>query len=266
MNSAMNSGLNSAMNSAMNSGMNSAINSVVASASHSAARPGLRISRTSRQTRSTSCAQIPVCPTRCPTSGTQVDLVLPKYVTMQGQFWTITDDSGNEQTVTINESGNNVVYRILMGTALACADRAFHPLFLSPTPLKSTTGVAPLRDRLRYMCIKFKDANTCAVNVGRLLPVALCRGHQGCVQRHERQPDQCKLPLADLVLRQGHAGPRGRRLRHQGLLPAHLHRQSLTWGDLTYSYHFEFDKGLGAIGERIPRGSRMAIRSTTNGT
>jgi hypothetical protein len=82
----------------------------------------------------------------------------------------VTDTSGRELSVTINEDATNVAYRILTGTAIACADRGFHPIFLSPTPAASTAPLRPYESDLRYMCIRFKDPHTCALNADGTCP------------------------------------------------------------------------------------------------
>src|SRR5262249_7106509 len=132
-------------------------------------------------------------------------------------FEVLTDVSGNELTITVDENGTSVVYRVLAGVGLACADKAYRPLFLSPTP-GGTRTLRSYETDLRYMCIRFKDPSS-----GQ--PTWFCGAGT----------------LGD--------GVPGYALKNNS--PRPFLAGGVTWGDNTWTRHYEFLGGLGAIPERI---------------
>jgi hypothetical protein len=161
----------------------------------------------------------------CPTTtlphvlpdGKSVSLVLPKFLTLHDTFEVLEDATGAEVTVAIDESGTAVVYRLIYGLGLACADRAYRPLFLSPTPTGSTT-IRPYEVDLRYMCLQFADPASG-------MPTWYCG----------------KGRLAEGVT--GYALKNGRS-------PRTFIAGSMTWGGNTWTHHYALVQGLGSILER----------------
>ncbi|MBA2540432.1 MAG: hypothetical protein H0V17_12400 [Deltaproteobacteria bacterium] len=150
--------------------------------------------------------------------GTQVKLVLPKLVTLKNQFEVVKDANNAEITVAISEPQGTVNYRLIAGVGLACADKAYRPLFLSPTPVGSKVAFRPYEDDLRYMCIRFKDPAT-------------------------NQPQwYCgKGRLAD--------GVSGYALK--GVSPRPFLAGGIAWGANTWTHHFQLDAVTGSISQRL---------------
>jgi hypothetical protein len=126
-----------------------------------------------------------------------------------------TDTSGNPYDITIDVDGSP--HRILASLGIACADKAYQPLLLSPTPAGSTTVVTYDADSVDYLCLKMKD------------PVDL----------------QAKYFCGKGVLG---AGVVGYAVKSGTLSPRPFWVNQVRWGANTWNRHFEFARaGLGAI-------------------
>ncbi|MBK6849221.1 MAG: hypothetical protein IPG96_17370 [Proteobacteria bacterium] len=163
-------------------------------------------------------------------NGTAVDLVLPKFLTVMDKLEVVKDVTQAEVTVTITEGTTPVVYRVLSAPALACADRAYRPFFLSPTPAGTKVfksyEVAGNDGGIAYMCLKLKDPTS------GLAKYFCGKGMMG-------------EGVTGYALKRGTQSPR----------PFYI--SSLTWGNNTWTHHFEFlNAGLGSIAARFPVGSQ----------
>ena len=84
----------------------------------------------------------------------------PTFLTVMDTLEVVTDATKAEVTVAITDGATPVLYRVLSAPALACADRAYRPFFLSPTPVGCTVvksyDVAADQGGMAYMSIKLK--------------------------------------------------------------------------------------------------------------
>lgn len=156
----------------------------------------------------------------------RVELVLPKFLTLGSDIRVLLDEVGQERTIVLEDNGTPKTFRMLIGIGLACADKTYRPVLLSPTPpgfaLNEGQSLFTFEpDHISHLCFRFRP------------------------DKDSPASWQCgKGYLADGVT--GYAVKDG--------APRTFWTRELKWKDSVWKYHFEFTpNGLGPIATRIPK-------------